>query len=73
MLKVLEEIKEYALWISKEKKDIKKFEKKATKKKKLTAIFKIIGLPIFQLYVNNKFYGDYYFNGEIWIETKKID
>jgi len=68
MEREIEVIKDYSLWLSRAKiKDIKKIEKQATKHKRLMALFKVPGSPIFLLYVNNKFYSSYIFDGHKWV------
>jgi hypothetical protein len=68
ILKTIEEIKQEAekLYNSKDIFSSTKISKKATKKKTLKAIFPITGKPHFNLYINDKIYGSFLFNGEEW-------
>ena len=69
ILKTIEEIKCEAekLYNNKDSYGSTKISKKATKKKTLKAIFPISGQPHFNLFINDKIYGSFLFNGKEWI------
>jgi hypothetical protein len=62
MLKALEEIKKTALDFGGDS----TIKIKATKKKTLKAVFPIDGQLHFNLYINDKIFGSYLFNGKDW-------
>jgi hypothetical protein len=68
ILKTIEEIKKEAeeLYRSKDLYGSTRISKKATKKKTVKAIFPIRGKPHFNLFINDKIYGSFLFNGKEW-------
>lgn len=68
MLKSLEEIKKKVIFLFEENEEVKTITIKVTKKKEFKAFVFNLGKPSFQFYINDRFYGTYFYDckEEVW-------